>query len=404
MSIAALESHTTARSIGDADYAAKARLLASVIEAGISRNERDRELTPEAVSALHAAGLFRLLAPRAIGGAALDPDRFVEVVETVAAVDASTAWCLNQTSVCSVAAAFMNADTAREIFSPPHALLAWGAGGKAQAVEVDGGYRVDGIWPFASGSRHATWLGGHCQVIGADGTPRIGRNGRPLERTMLFPRDSARIDDVWRVMGLKGTGSDTYAVVDLFVPEARSCASITDWIDSTPSDPAVLYKFSGSGLYAAGFGGIALGNARGMLDTFIHLARDKTPRGAKNALRDSAVVQMQVAQLDTQLRAARAFLLTSLREIQDGVARSGAMTVDQRMTLRVAGTYAIHQATEVLEKVYRAAGATAIFEGSPFERRFRDGYAISQHLQGRLAHFELVGKHLLGMETDLQFV
>jgi alkylation response protein AidB-like acyl-CoA dehydrogenase len=141
-----------------------------------------------------------------------------------------------------------------------------------------------------------------------------------------------------------------------------------------------------------------------MLDAFIHLARDKTPRGARNALRDSPVVQMQVAQWDTQLRAARTFLLGALREIQDDVARAGRMSVDHRMTLRAAGTYAIHQATDILEKVYRAAGATAIFEGNPFERRFRDGYAISQHLQGRLAHFELVGRHLLGMDTDLQFV
>ena len=127
-------------------------------------------------------------------------------------------------------------------------------------------------------------------------------------------------------------------------------------------------------------------------------------RGAKNALRDQPVVQTQLALADTALRAARSFLLQSLREVQDGIRETGAMTTDQRMTIRAAGTNAIHRGTEVVETLYRAAGANAIFENEPFERRFRDAYSVSQHLQGRLAHFEQVGKHLLGEQTDLMFV
>ena len=209
----------------------------------------------------------------------------------------------------------------------------------------------------------------------------------------------SRFDDAANTLPLTA-----YTVTDLFVPEAMSCPTITDWIVTTPSDPAPIYRFSGSALYAGGFGAIALGNARGMLDTFIHIARDKTPRGAKNALRDSPVVQMQVALADTQLRAARTFLIQSLREVQEGIRATGAITTDQRMTIRAAGTNAIHRGTEVVETLYRAAGATAIFETEPFERRFRDAYSVSQHLQGRLAHFEQIGKHLLGQETDLMFV
>ena len=388
----------------DIDYAERARRLAPVIEAGARQAERDNEIAPEVMSGLQAAGLLRLLAPRAIGGAALDPDQFAQVIEVLAASDASTAWTVNQTSVCSAGAAFMTPTATEEIYGSAEGMLAWGAGAKAYARVTEGGYRVTGTWHFASGSRHATWMGGHCGVYGGGDAPRLDANGKQIERTMLFPRGSAKIDDVWRVMGLKGTGSDTYSVTDLFVPEALSCPTITDWIVTTPSDPAPLYRFSGSALYAAGFGSIALGNARGALDTFIHIARDKTPRGAKNALRDSAVVQMQVAQADTQIRSARAFLLQSLREVQDGIRATGKMTIDQRMTVRAAGTNAIHRGTEVVEALYRAAGATAIFENEPFERRFRDAYSISQHLQGRLAHFEQIGKHLLGQETDLMFV
>ncbi|MDB5489503.1 MAG: Acyl-CoA dehydrogenase [Reyranella sp.] len=393
----------------DVDYAERARRLGPVIEAGVAEAEVTNQIAPSVMSALREAGLLRLLLPRALGGGALDPDQFVPVIEAIAAADASTAWTVNQTSVCSAGAAFMTPFAAKEIYGPANGMLAWGAGAKARAQECanesgERGYRVTGTWQFASGSRHATHIGGHCGVVDAAGAPRLGPNGKQIERTMLFPRHQVKFDDVWRVMGLKGTGSDTYTVTDLFVAEPMSCPTITDWIVTTPADPAPLYRFSGSALYAAGFGAIALGNARGMLDTFIHIARDKTPRGAKNALRDSAVVQMQVALADTQLRAARTFLIQSLREVQDGIRATGAITTDDRMTIRAAGTNAIHRGTEVVETLYRAAGATAIFETEPFERRFRDAYSVSQHLQGRLAHFEQIGKHLLGQETDLMFV
>lgn len=388
----------------DIDYVERARRLGPVIEAGVAEAERTSQIAPNVMDALREACLLRLLLPRALGGGALDPDKFAVVIEVIAAADASTAWTVNQTSVCSAGAAFMTPFAAKELYGPAEGMLAWGAGAKARAQETEGGYRITGTWQFASGSRHATHIGGHCGVFDAAGAPCLGDNGKQIERTMLFPRAHVKFDNVWRVMGLKGTGSDTYTVTDLFVPEAMSCPTITDWIVTTPSDPAPIYRFSGSALYAGGFGAIALGNARGMLDTFIHIARDKTPRGAKNALRDSPVVQMQVALADTQLRAARTFLIQSLREVQEGIRATGAITTDQRMTIRAAGTNAIHRGTEVVETLYRAAGATAIFETEPFERRFRDAYSVSQHLQGRLAHFEQIGKHLLGQETDLMFV
>jgi len=88
---------------------------------------------------------------------------------------------------------------------------------------------------------------------------------------------------------------------------------------------------------------------------------------------------------------------------RESVERLGRLTIEQRMTIRMASTYAIHQATRVVEGAYRAAGTTAVFESHPFERRFRDAYTISQHLQGRAMHFETVGKHFLGLEPEPLF-
>jgi indole-3-acetate monooxygenase len=198
-------------------------------------------------------------------------------------------------------------------------------------------------------------------------------------------------------VGLRGTGSDKYSVADLFVPERHVAARDHD---STRREDGLLYRFSSLQLYASGFAGVAMGIARSTLDSFVELARDKVPFRGKRSLRDNNVVQSQVAQAEARLHSARAFLLGSLEDITAEVERVGRITLAQRMTIRLASTFAIHQSLDVVDTAYHAAGSTAIFEENPFERRFRDIHTVSQQLQGRQEHFETVGQHLLGLEPD----
>ena len=190
--------------------------------------EQERELPAKLLTCLHDERLFRLLLPASLNGDQLDPLTLSKVTETIAAEDASTAWCLGQAAGCAMSAAFLDSETAQDVFGPANAVLAWGAGIQGKAIAVEGGYRVSGKWAFASGSRHATWLGGHSHVFEADGSPRMTADGRQVDRTALFPREAATILDDWHVVGLRGTGSDSYLVEDLFVPNAhtRSIAKI----------------------------------------------------------------------------------------------------------------------------------------------------------------------------------
>jgi len=116
------------------------------------------------------------------------------------------------------------------------------------------------------------------------------------------------------------------------------------------------------------------------------------------------VVQVAVAECDTKLESARVYLVQNLREVEASAAINGGPSMDERMKIRAAGTYAIRLATRVVEQLYELAGSTAIFEGNPFERRFRDAHTVSQHAQGRISHLETVGKHLLGIEQVPRFV
>jgi alkylation response protein AidB-like acyl-CoA dehydrogenase len=387
------------------DPVARARRAAPLIEAAAGRIEAAQALPPDLLDALHAARLFRTLLPQSFGGDEATPETYLRMMMVLAAADASTAWCIGQASGCSMAAAYVAPEVARTVWGPAEAVLAWGSVGPDQVADaVEGGWRVSGAWPFASGSRHASWLGGHCRVREGDGTPRRDADGAPVERTMLFPAGAATCDGDWRVMGLRGTGSDTYAVAGLFVPEAfglrRDRAE-----ERQPHGRGTLYRFTTTHLYASGFAGVALGIARRMLDDFVALAGAKTPRGSARRLCDSPVLQSGLAIAEAQWRAAAAQLAEALRETQAALeGGAAAPSLDQKAAIRLAATFAIHQAKAVADFAYAEAGAGAIFESAPFERRFRDIHAVTQQVQARRSHFETVGQHLMGLPPDPRYL
>jgi len=380
------------------DCIANARTLAPLLAAAAPRIDAGRELPADVVDALHAARLFRMLVPRSLGGEEVSPVVFVQAVEELAKADASVAWCVAQTSVCSTISKSMPRQTGEEIFTnDPRGVLAWGASthNDAKAVAAPGGYRVTGIWPFASGSRHATWLAAHCFIVEPNGEPRRDSAGNSLQKTLVVPRAQADIRDVWHVIGLKGTGSDSYALTDVFVPEHRAIAyHAMDLAERREHGP--LYSFNIYQLFGSTFPAIALGIARAMLDAFVELARGKIAGSGSVPLRENAVVQSQVGVAECQLAAARSFFLASWDDIWQA-AQAGSVSIDQRVRLRMASIHASQEARRVADTAYLAAGATAVFAANPFERRFRDMHAVSQQAQSQFAIFEAIGRYYLGL-------
>jgi alkylation response protein AidB-like acyl-CoA dehydrogenase len=207
--------------------------------------------------------------------------------------------------------------------------------------------------------------------------------------------------DTWRVVGLKGTGSDSYAVKDLFVPAGYA---YTRELVSDRREQGLLYRFSSYGMFGAGFGALSLGLARAMLDAFIALAQHKTPYLTRTVMRDSVAIQGHVGLATARLSAARALLLQNLRDAWSEVTRTGAVSFDTRIAIRAAATFATHEARHVVEVVYHHAGATAIFESNPFERRMRDMHAVAQQIQGHDGVFAVVGRHALGVPVDFKLI
>jgi len=368
----------------------RARALQSLIAGQANEIERTRRLTPAVTSALIENGLYRALLPQSFGGAEAPLEIFMQMQEEIAKADASTAWCLGQCSVCAMTAAYLDHDAAEEIFNTPPGILAWGAIAHEVKV-VPGGYLANARWDFASGSRQASWLGAHVKIVEADGTPRKKKDGSPEIRTILFPITSATMYDVWDVIGLKGTGTDSYSVDNLFIPD--KFAALRD--DPTAlREKGPLYKLSTNMVFSMGFAATSLGVARATLDAAVDLSRTKLPQGL-SAMRENNAVQGLIGRTEASLRAARAYLYATAAEVWRDLEGGGPITEAHRIAIRIAGTWTIHHSASVVDTAYHMAGATAVFAANPFERRFRDMHAIAQQIQARDTHYEDAGRAIL---------
>jgi alkylation response protein AidB-like acyl-CoA dehydrogenase len=372
-----------------------ARKLVPMIRSCADQIEANRELPRPLFEALADTGLFKLSLPRTLGGAELDLPTYVQVLEEIGKADASTGWIINQCAIFATYAARMPREVARSIWiDTPRSVVSNTDVATAQAIVVPGGYRVTGRHGFSTGCRHASWVAARAQIL-ENGRLRL-QDGQPEQRYLFVPVTEAELLDTWHVRGMRGTGTHHFAVNDVFVPAERTVLqAAAPLLETGP-----LYQIPRTLLFGSGDAAVALGVARSCLTALFELAGAKTPRGMPATLRDQPSVQAAVGHAEADLRSGRALLTEAVREIWSEAALTGAVSLDQRAALRLAATHAIRLAVQVVDTVYSIAGATAIFEGNLIQRHFQDIHVISQHLQGRLSHYELVGQHWLGLKID----
>ena len=383
-----------------ADPVARVASIADTLQKAAPENEALGRLTPQVVDKLNEQRLFRLLLPAAYGGDEVDLVTWFRTMEAIAKLDASTAWCVGQINGCAASSAALAPEVAHKMWGEdPRAALSWGPPIQSRAEEVDGGHRLSGEWGMSSGSRHATWLGLMAPVFDRAGKPVPLPQGVSA-RIFFVPASAVEWIDNWDVIGLNATCSGGYRLEGRFVPAGYSFSR-----EHLPDVrlTGALFKFPLNSLFATGFSGVSLGIARSMLNDVIALARDKTPRLAKSTLRDNHHVQFQIGEAEARLRSARHYVESTATRVFQEVLASGKLTIERRIDIRMAATFAIHEANAVADTAWQIAGATAIFTAHSFERRLRDIKTLTQQVQGRQSHLQDVGAYLMGLEPSLSF-
>ena len=376
-----------------ADPVGAVHSLIELIRAECVDMDTTRTVPTTVISALKQAGVFRLLAPVEIGGGEVDPVTFLDVVEAASHADGSVGWCVMIGGCYATFGGMLPSEGARTIYGDPATISAGAFRPDGVAVEVDGGYRVTGRWPFASGSSHANWFVGGC-VVHRDGTPVISAAGVPLMRELFFPAAVTEVIDTWDSTGLRGTASHDYAVTDVFVP-----ASHTMWFQEPPTVDRPLYRMPPVAMFATFVGAVPLGIARHAIDEFVSLADAKYPQRSSTVLADKAIAQDRLGRAHALVAAGRSYLTETLNDLWVRVQAGHTPTIAERGPLWLAATHAAHSALEAIGLVYTAAGASGVYARSPLDRCLRDARTAVQHICTQELHFELAGRGLLGRDV-----
>jgi alkylation response protein AidB-like acyl-CoA dehydrogenase len=379
-----------------ADLVARARDLAPLARACADEAERERRLPARLARALAEAGLHRVAAPREVGGAEVHPATQIEVIEVISEADGAAGWNLmigieNQ----GFLGAALRPGVAKSIFADPGLVVCGALNPLGRAVPVDGGFRVSGQWPFASGCQNADYFWGQC-VVHEGGERSRDAAGHVRLREALVPASEFDVVDTWHVSGLRGSGSHDVAVRDRFVPDEMTTAVMGGPLHA--SGP--LFRLPPFSRLAYNKVGVATGIARAALDHFVELASHKTPRASSRLLRERPSAQLAVAEAEATLRSARAWVLEVVSELWDAAVDGRPATSEQRALVQLACSHAASAAVSAVERVHAVAGASANFTACPLERCFRDVQVVRQHIMVSPQWTEAAGRILLGLDSD----
>ena len=364
--------------------------------------EREQRLPQDLVEQLHAAGFYRMVIPRALGGLQVDPLTYLRVVELLAEGAGSVGWNLANNSIGQLVTLGLPDEGVHEIYPSGHATVIAGTAvqGGGQAVPVAGGYRVNGRWTFGSGCREATWMLGSFQILDG-GEPRRRSDGGSLYWRGVFPRAEAEIvPGSWDVAGLRGTGSFDWTVKDVFLPERRTTPHVGVPLDNQWDRwPGVTYALPSQCWVGPHHSSVITGIARAGIDALIALAVEKTPRGRTFRLCDNPQVQEAVGRADAILNAGRVYRSAMIAELWNTIAGGGETTLEQRARCRLASTYAADSAREAMDLVYRHGGSTSFKRESRLAECWRDLHVVGQTVTVAPEWYPIGGRALLGMDT-----
>ena len=371
----------------------RVRALAPIVEKWRDTGERERHLPRPVFDALRDADILQMSTPRSVNGAEVDEATAVLVVEELSRQDGSVGWNVMVASNTATIASYLPTAGLREVYrGGPSAIIAGALLPKGAASPVPGGYRLTGRWTMASGCHQADWLVA-CSTVMNDGSPRTRADGKPEVRTFFVPMTECRIIDTWYTTGLRATGSHDCEVTDVFVPESRTFQVVF----AGNREPGTLLVMDFAAYAVARVAAVALGIARDAIESFVALARTKTPAAGTSTLATQHTTHARVGRAEAMLRAGRALLNETVRAISYTPTWSVPLSDEDRAAIRLAGAHAAQSAVEVVDIMFGAAGTTGIYATSRLDRCFRDVHVAAQHINVAPSNIEMAGQFLLGL-------
>ncbi|WP_405179344.1 flavin-dependent monooxygenase [Nocardia sp. NBC_01377] len=335
-----------------------------------------RRLPDETVKALQETGFFRLLQPKQWGGYAADPVVFYDTVRRIASACGSTGWVAGIIGVHNWHLALFSQQAQQDVWGEDtevrvsSSYAPMGAG-----VVTDDGYTVNGSWAWSSGSDHADWV-----VVGGP----VIKDGKPVDfGSFLIPRSEYRIDDVWNVVGLRGTGSNTIVVENVFVPRHRFLSFRAMSELKSPgleqnTDP--VYKMPWGTIHPTTISTPIVGMAYGAYAAHVeHQGKRIRAAYAGEKAKDDPFAKVRIAEAASDIDAAWRQLSGNIADEYAHIVAGEEVPFELRLRARRDQVRATGRAIASIDKLFESSGATALANGTPLQRFWRDAHAGRVH-------------------------
>jgi indole-3-acetate monooxygenase len=378
-----------------AEWVDRARALQPVIEQHRDDSERQRHMARPIFDTLATTGFFSMMVPRAFGGPQASPMAQLRVIEELSRQDGSAGWNVMIWTGGGLFADYLPEDTAREILSADRAPVIGGAiNPTGQARAAPGGVRLSGRWSFASGCDYLTHYVVGCVVMEGEHL-RLLDNGAPDLQAVFVPASACQIIDTWYTAGLRGTGSHDFSLDDTFVPGDRVVPLFRFFAGPTPR-ASTGCRTPFADIAPSGIAAVGLGIARDAIESFTRLALQKKPALGTTTLAQQHTMHQRVGQAEALLRAARAYLYTTVEEVTAAHQGGAPIQEEDAAALRLASAYSAQCAVDAVDLMFDAGGGTSVYASHRLERCFRDVHMVTHHMMTSPSNIEMVGQFLLG--------
>jgi 3-hydroxy-9,10-secoandrosta-1,3,5(10)-triene-9,17-dione monooxygenase len=369
-----------------------ARTLLPALRDRAAATNDERDVPAETLADYHRANILRIIQPRRFGGLQLRFSLFSRIVEALTEGCPSSAWVYAVLGEHQWLLASYPEQAQIDVWGAnPRALASSSLAPRATAERTAGGWRLSGTFPFSSGSTHASWA-----IIGAF----LGKPGDPAAVAyVLVPFSEIEIIDDWHVLGLRGTGSRSLKLRDVFVPDHRVVLTSDLFAGTVPgaavhTDYALVRAPRGLMVnYSLPPVAIALG--RHALAVALETLRDRVSRGL-TAMATSEFVQITIAEAAAMIDAATLTMHQGRDAAEAHIADGAPVPPEFVMRTRRDMTHAQHQVQAAVEKLIEVCGARSVYDADPLAAIRRDLLTVLTHnIANRQAAYAAWGKQAL---------
>lgn len=377
-----------------ADVVRRIAALSSLIAENAPLAERLGRPVDEVWSAIRRTGVFYLFIPRRHGGLESDLQTFIDVLIPIAEQCASTAWLTGFSIEHQWFVAQYPDEVQREIWGRfPYITSAASGFPPGTATRVDGGFRVSGRWRYASGIMHAEWVTPVAIVREA--------SGQSTPYYFLIPIEQATVLDTWKVDGMAATGSNDFAVDNVFVP-ARFALNFAESVAGASHHENSFYRMPKAPLLALLAAVPTVGAAKGAVKRFQERLRQSNPPERPV---DRPLAQLALGRAEMDVATAELVVRDTARELEQLAARSHLAHVDERIRMRARLAYATELSRNSLRTLHDVSGSSAHQLSNPSQRALRDVTMISTHAVLEIgSSMELLGRVMAGLPSNNHLV